>query len=162
MPYTKTPMQSTEQNQTVNLLYNWDSRDYSSHNYDTLFQNAISEAIGKEYYQIMKRDGVGALTLPPPTGGITVLGNIVGTYYWTSKGGIPFLILVHYNVTTLAGWVSVFNEDPTTGTITAQTSNDLLTTVYPNSEVFFTEFLYDNGTVDVFFTVENKLFKIDH
>lgn len=155
MAYTRAPMENVEQNKQISLLYQWDSRFDASGNYDTLFQNALIEPIGQEYFQVLKRDGIEQVTLP--AGG--QVGPMIGTYFWDSKSGNPFIITVTIGASNV-GFCNVYNVDPVTGTIGFTSSTSLANTVRYDTEVFFEEFLYDNGTVDLFFTIPAGLYRI--
>lgn len=155
MAFTRAPLENTEQNKQISLMYQWDSRFDSSGNQDTLFQNALVEPIGQDYFQVLKRDGIEAVTLP--AGG--TVGAVIGTYFWSSKSGNPFIITITIGASNIA-FCNIYNVDPVTGTIGFTSTTSLANTVRYESEVFFEEFLYDNGSVDVFFTIPAGLYRI--
>lgn len=155
MAFTRAPMENTEQNKQISLMYQWDSRFDSSGNQDTLFQNALVEPVGNEYYHVLKRDGIEAVTLP--AGG--TVGAVIGTYFWSSKTSNPFIITITIGPSNVA-FCNIYNVDQVTGTIGFTGTTSLANTVRYETEVFFEEFLYDNGTVDLFFTIPAGLYRI--
>ena len=152
MAFTKTPMMSTEESKPVSLLYQWDCRNNSANSYDTVLKNVIFEPVGKEYFQMMKRDGTETTTLNPVPD-----GPIVGIYHWTKTTGVQRLVVVYVNSVGV-GQVALYSADTFTLTsgptsVSGLNKGDL--------EVQFAEFLYQNGTADLLFTVGTSgLFRI--
>lgn len=152
MAFTKTPMQSTEQTKTVPLLYKWDSRNASADGFDTLFKNAIIEPVGEEYFHVLKRNGVENVTITP-----ALTGTTVGQYYWVPPTGASYLVVVTKDTSGGTGTVSLVNTS-TFAAITA--SIPIATLLRADSTVFFSEFLYQNGTVDLIISVETLIYKV--
>lgn len=153
MAYTKTPTQSTYETKTVPLLYKWDSRDSSAGGYDTQMKNALVEPIGEEYFQVMKRNGAEPLTLTPPLGATEV---VVGMYYWVRPSDTVLVLVVK----GIAGTGKVYLVNTTT-MIPLAVALPIATLLTVDVEVNFTEFLYQNGTVDLLINVQGQLYKID-
>lgn len=82
MAYTKTPLNSTDQNTQVPLLQQWTTRD-SSNSKDIKNINVIWEIVqgpsGPESAVAIKRDGFSTLLTAPST--------ITGVYYFENTGG---------------------------------------------------------------------------
>src|ERR1043165_8131036 len=146
MAFSKTPTGDTYNTKTVPLLYQWDSRDNALNGYDTLLENALVEPIGSEYFQVIKREG--CETLP-----WTSVGSVLGVYFWQGNtdpwmvvvtmqnGGSPLL-----EVVDIANWTTAY-------------STGLLSTgaVNPGDDVYFQEFLYQNGNKALMIAVGGRL-----
>lgn len=140
MAYTNTPAISVDQSKPINLLYEWDSRDDSTHNYDTVLKNTLVEKIGNDYYRMIKREGTElAFT---PTG---VPAKVIGVYYWEQPSGNAFLAVV--SVIANTGLAQLGLYDTTTFTYSGLGGN--VGSAMSTTEVSFQEFLYQNGTVDL-------------
>lgn len=151
MAFTKTPIQSSYETKSVPLLYKWDSRNASADGYDTQFKNALVEPIGEEYFQVLKRNGVENVTTTP-----AITGTTVGQYYWATTSGTNYLVVV-----TLAGAGTGIVYMINTSTFAAtQASIPIATLLRADSPVFFAEFLYQSGSVDLMISVESQLYKL--
>src|ERR1700752_1256554 len=141
MAYTKAPMENTDQNKQISLMYDWESRENSlttpSGIRGTEAQNVVvelikNEASGDQYARTIKRDGselVFTMNTDPGEGGC-------GIYYWKRANRL---------VGVSATRINFYNLD--TGLVTASATINM-----PNGPICgigFTEFLYDNGTTDL-------------
>lgn len=145
-------MQSTEQTKTVPLLYKWDSRNTGADQYDTQFKNALVEPIGDEYFQVMKRNGSEIVTAIPP---FTL--PIVAQYYWARPNLTPVLVLV---TMFTAGTGAVYMVDTTTFVVTPVVL-PVATLTTADTNIYFSEFLYQNGSVDLIISVNtNQMYKL--
>lgn len=144
MAYSNAPMVSVDQNKPVNLLYAWDSRDDSTHNYDTVLKNTIAEKVGKDEFRMIKREGTEVAFTP--TGATS---KILGIYYWELVAGTTFIVVVTVLATTSVIQVGMYS----TGTFTPFGAGGSFGTGPSTSEVSFQEFLYQNGTVDLLISV---------
>lgn len=154
MAFTQTPMQSTEQNKTVSLMYNWDNRQGSgvtANGQDTLLLNALVEPVGKDYVHLLKRDGIATQFLSPAPD-----GPIIGAYWWDTRTLGAVYVVVYLNA---AGNGSVLIYSTLGIAITA---TQLLAGV-GTADVFidFQPFLYQSAAKDLLIMVGNRLFKID-
>lgn len=157
MPFTKTPMQSTEQTKTVSLLYNWDSRNDGSDNFDTRLENVLTEPIGKEYVQMLKRDG--SVPVPLPTGGSgPFTGPLLGFYYWSSATANPIIVAVFLNEVTNVTFCRVYSVSISNGAISFVSETVLGAGIGTSrtTKLVFQEFLYDIGTIDLFFAMDQN------
>lgn len=141
MAFTQTPMISTEQNKTIPLYYSWTTRN-PSNNYDTEAINVLFEATEKDQVTAIKRDGLSAFNLSPAP------GNVLAIYFWDVpvSGGFVGLIVVE------TGRFSAYNLE-TGARIWTSTAGG-------SGPGGFTEFLYQNGTVELFFASGSLLTRI--
>lgn len=149
MAFTKTPIQSSAQTQTVPLLYKWDSRDDSTHGYDTQMKNALVEMIGEEYFQVMKRDGTEIVAT-----NFNIPGPIIGLYYWDrtiqAANGGRFMVVVYVGPGNTAVYV-IFRV--TSSPFVNVGSGALGGTISGDEFISFQEFLYQNGKTDLLINI---------
>lgn len=141
MAFNKTPMQDTDQNKTVPLMYEWESRSQGNTKdteaYNVVFELIENSATGDKYFQAIKRDGSEiAFTISAPD------TNVIGTYFW--RTGVN-------NILVVVGNVNIYRYNLDTGALMGST---VATGFHPtNSQnAGFTEFLYENGTVTLIIT----------
>lgn len=140
MAFTKTPSQNTYQTKQIPLVYEWDNRKSSQggsaiDTRQTVAQNVFFELvskndIGEAYYHAVKRSGTQYA--------VDVPANILGMYYWEN---IDRVIIVTQE--------NIYQVNALTG-ITLTTATSAFSG--PDSALFgvnFTEFLYENGTVEL-------------
>lgn len=153
MSYTKTPVQSTDQTKTVPLLYNWDSRNDGTDTYDTLLKNALLEPVGQDKFHMLKRDGFEKVALTPAPN-----FPIIGIYLWNKLNSPnPILVVVTSDGTTGNAFVQLYNANTL-----VQTSSVALANVNrADYDIEFTEYLFQSGVTNVFFTVKGQLVRID-
>lgn len=155
MAFTKTPIQSSAQTQTMPLLYQWDKRagkGTTADGQDTLIKNAVYEPVGQEYFHVIKRDGITTEFLSPaPT------GPVIGTYFWDTRNTSPVLIVVYMDNPTGVCMLVIYNVNGISVAgpvpLAGVNAGDVLFDVNP--------FLYQNGNKDLLLSVGNVLFKID-
>lgn len=147
MAFTKTPAVSTDQTKIVPLMHEWNTRNitnnYDSDSINVLFEPVKNQLTGDDYFQVLKRDGLAQvpLTPEPPTA-------IYGSYYWVRPGTTTPLYVV-----AAAGGTYAYNMF--TGTLEwSDTSSGWSDTI-----IGFTEFLYDDGTVDLIISAGNATAK---
>lgn len=142
MAYTKTPMESTEQNKRIPLFAAWETRTSDNakdvDNLNVVLEKVQSSATGEDYFEVIKRDGLSIAGFA--TGNIEV---IFGAYSWVS--------LDRY-VRVTATTIQMFN---TTGGLIANTPATFI-----DAHIGFTEFQYENGTSVLIITDGVNLYSV--
>lgn len=124
MPYTKTPMQSTEQTKVISFLEEWNTRNISNtkdvDNVNVIWETVTNSTSGEQYTKCIKRDGTENY--------LPAFPNSITNIYWAPS------LLVFVVVGTFG--VRIYNVG----------GGLIFTAAAPaNLGVGFTEFLYENG-----------------
>lgn len=135
----------------MNLFYPWDDRAAGPSTFDTTFKNLIAEPIGDgEYYQLIKRDGAEQFPLSAPVNGL-----IMGTYYWLTPSNVDYLIVLSCRATG-QGEITFYDLSGTSVFSATLAGGN----VYKgDDQAIWSEFLYQNGNVDLLFTIGGRLFR---
>lgn len=148
MAYTRTPLNSTDQNTQIPLLQQWATRDISNSK-DIVTKNVIWEIVsgpnGPETAVAVKREGHQLIyTAPSP---------IYCVHFWNS--GLSNYLMLFGVFGAISFTIS--NVDVGTSLAPFSTSN----VVSFGVETRATEFQYENGTVEIIVTDGNNLCRYD-
>lgn len=127
MAFTKTPMESTEQNKRVPLLTTWETRNASNAK-DVDNVNVIWDIVQDPegtYFEAVKRDGLQLAPFQP------LLGVVYGAYSWESRNEYVAVTSVGLEVRNITGGGVVFTQSLDFGS--------------PNNRAGFTEYQYEDG-----------------
>lgn len=127
MAYTKTPMESTEQNKRVPLMSTWETRDFTNgKDIDNL--NVIWDIVQDPegtYFEAIKREGIQAWPGQIPR------GVVIGAYAWDKYNEYVCITSYGLEVFSITSGEVIFKQVVPFGS--------------PNNRVGFTEFLFENG-----------------
>lgn len=144
MAFTKTPMESTEQNKRVPLISTWETREYSN-NRDVDNLNVIWDIVQDSegtYFEAMKRNGLKVAPFQP------LIGRVLGAYAWETYN--QYVAITTYGIEVRL---------MTTGAVVTNIPVDF---GFVPARIGFTEFQFENGFPILVIVGNSKVYIFDH
>lgn len=166
MAYTKTPQGDTYQSKDISFVYRWDDRSSFTNDapgnlpYDAVSQNIVFEPVssqitGEKIYNAYKRDGSSHLTWgasgAPPTLNTAFNNPVVGIWYSSPS---EKLIVVTWNGALSSSWYVLGHPGILPGDMALNATGNF--GGFVNNNINWTDFVFDNGDIAVFFAHPNS------